>query len=123
MIDPHAETRFHVYILHSKATQMIKVGKTRGFARHAALARMGYAGANDWSLCATFVVDSNHEALALESMVIAHLSNRQYKVPRLQWVNLINQRPSFADECFSCTVDIAVEAANAMLEILVQGIR
>lgn len=108
---------FHVYVLASESRGMIKVGKANNVRRTISLAQMGYAGAPDWKHLASFPVASNHEAIALESMIIARLCNEGHKLPRLPWINLINNRPSFADECFSCTADHAISIAYKMSEI------
>ena len=111
-----ANEHFHAYVLASKSSGMVKVGKANNLRRTISLARMGYAGASDWMHLASFPVVSNHEAVALESMIIARLSNQGHKLPRLQWVNLINNRPSFADECFSCPSEHAISIACQMSE-------
>ena len=114
---------FHVYVLASESTAMVKVGKTNNRNRTLALVRMGYAGASDWVHLASFPVASNHEAYALESMVIARLCNRGHKVPRLKWRNLINNRPSLADECFSCSIEHAIAVADEMSSVLHKYVR
>ena len=112
-----ANGHFHVYILASQSIGMVKVGKANNLRRTISLARMGYAGATDWVHLASFPVSSNQEAIALESMIIARLSNQGYKLPRLQWANLINSRPSFADECFTCPSEHAISIACQMSEV------
>lgn len=118
-----ANEHFHVYVLASESRGMVKVGKANNLNRTVALARMGYADASDWVHMASFPVFSNHEAVALESMVIARLSNQGYKLPRLQWTNLTNRRPSFADECFSCPAEHAISVACQMSETLCLHVR
>jgi hypothetical protein len=112
-----ANEHFHVYVLSSDSRGMVKVGKANNLKRTTSLARMGYAGASDWLHVASFPVSSNHEAIALEGMVIARLSNQGHKLPRLRWTNLTNDRPSFADECFSCTAEHAIAVARMMSEV------
>lgn len=112
-----ANEHFHVYVLASESRGMVKVGKANNLTRTKSLARMGYAGASDWMHLASFPVSSNHEAIALEGMVIARLSNQGHKLPRLSWTNLINSRPSFADECFSCNAEHAISIAREMSEV------
>lgn len=110
---------FHVYVLASEESEgLVKVRKANNLSRTRHLARMGYAGRADWMHVATFPVDSNHNALALESLINAKLSNQGYKVPRMSWVNLINKRKSYADECFTCTKEHAISVANDMAEVL-----
>jgi hypothetical protein len=109
-----ANQHFHVYVLASRSRGMVKVGKANNLRRTISLARMGYAGASDWVHIASFPLFSNHEAIALESMIIARLSNQGYKLPRLQWTNLINSRSSFADECFTCSSEYAISIACQM---------
>lgn len=114
-----ANEYFHVYVLVSaKNEDLIKVGKANNLLRAHHLARMGYAGRTDWMHVATFPLDSNHNALALESLINAKLSNQGYKVPRMSWVNLINKRESYADECFSCTKEHAIAVANQMADVI-----
>jgi hypothetical protein len=113
-----ANEYFHVYVLASESGGMVKVGKANNLSRTVSLGRMGYAGASDWVHLATFPMPSDHEALALESMVIARLCNQGYKLPRLRWTNLINRRPSFADECFICPAEHAICVACQMSEVL-----
>lgn len=113
-----AAKNFHVYILTSKLRSIVKVGKANSKRRTLALIRMGYADATGWKHVASFPVLSDSEAVALESMIIARLDQKGMKVPRLQWTNLVNGRPSLADECFQCTVDEAIETAEQMLNVL-----
>lgn len=110
---------FHVYILVSKVGEsLVKVGKANNVGRTRALARMGYAGRSDWLHLVSFPMKSNHDAIALESLIIAKLSNHGYKVPRMSWTNLINEKPSYADECFSCSAEHAISVAKEMAQVL-----
>lgn len=102
---------------------MVKVGKSNNRSRTVSLGRMGYAGASDWVHMATFPVASNHEAYALENMIIARLCNQGHKLPRLKWTNLINSRPSLADECFSCSAQHAIAVAEEMSTVLLKHVR
>lgn len=118
-----ANQYFHVYILVSQSSEsVVKVGKANNLSRTRSLARMGYAGRRDWSHIASFPMNSNHGALALESLVIAKLSNQGYKLPRMSWTNLINGKPSYADECFSCSAEHAITVANHMASLIEQHI-
>ena len=114
---------FHVYILVSQESEdLIKVGKANNLSRTRSLARMGYAGRGDWTHIASFPMNSDHEAIALESLVIAKLSNQGHKLPRMSWTNRINGKPSYADECFSCSSSHAITVANEMASLLEQHI-
>ncbi|WP_304524966.1 GIY-YIG nuclease family protein [Halomonas sp. I5-271120] len=116
-----ANQYFHVYILVSEGEEnVVKVGKANNLSRTRSLARMGYAGKDDWLHIASFPMNSNHEALALESLVIAKLSNQGHKLPRVSWKNLINGKPSYADECFSCSAEHAIAVASDMATLLEQ---
>lgn len=118
-----ANQYFHVYILVSQSGEsVVKVGKANNLSRTRSLARMGYAGRHDWSHIASFPMNSNHEALALESLVIAKLSNQGHKLPRMSWTNLINGKPSYADECFSCSAEHAITVSNEMALLIEQHI-
>ena len=114
---------YHVYILFSSTLQWVKVGKSNNTRRTIDLARMGYAGAEDWAHMASFPVQSDHEAIALESMIISRLSHKDFKIPRQEWINKINGRRSYADECFSCSVDQAISIACHMLTVLIHHVR
>lgn len=110
---------FHVYILVSeKEKGLIKVGKTNNLRRTRHLARMGYGGRSDWEHVVSFPLQSNHDALALESLVNAKLSNQGYKVPRMSWVNLINEKLSYADECFTCSKEHAIDVVHKMAGVI-----
>ena len=110
---------FHVYILVSESDKnLIKIGKANNLNRPRSFSRMGYAGKDDWYQVVSFPMGSDHEAIALESFIIAKLSNQGYKIPRVSWKNLINGKPSYADECFSCSVGHAIEIANEMSGVL-----
>ena len=114
-----ANEYFHVYVLMSeKAGEMVKVGKANNLSRTRHLARMGYAGRSDWVHIASFPMKSNHDALALESLINAKLSNQGYKIPRMSWTNLMNQRKSYADECFTCSKEHAISVANEMADVV-----
>ena len=114
---------FHVYILVSqKAGGLVKVGKANNLSRTRSLARMGYAGRGDWMHVASFPMNSNHEAIALESLMIAKLSNQGHKIPRISWTNRINGKASYADECFSCSSDHAITVAHEMASLVEQHI-
>ena len=114
---------FHVYILVSqKAGGLVKVGKANNLSRTRSLARMGYAGRGDWMHVASFPMNSNHEAIALESLMIAKLSNQGHKIPRISWTNRINGKASYADECFSCGSDHAITVADEMASLVEQHI-
>ena len=114
---------FHVYILVSQDSEgLVKVGKANNLSRTRSLARMGYAGKIDWIHVASFPMNSNHEAIALESLIIAKLSNQGHKLARMSWKNRINGKNSYADECFSCSSDHAIAVANEMASILDQYI-
>ena len=116
-----ANQYFHVYILVSQGSEnLVKVGKANNLSRTRSLARMGYAGRDDWSHIASFPMSSNHEALALENLVIAKLANQGHKLSRMSWTNLINGKPSYADECFSCSAEHAITVANDMASLLEQ---
>jgi hypothetical protein len=92
----------------------IKVGKTNNLKRTKDLIRMGYGGRDDWEHIATFPTISNHDANALEGLVIAELANKNLRLRRLSWVNLINGKDSYADECFRCSPESAIETAIRM---------
>jgi len=110
---------FHVYVLTSEEPGcLLKVGKANNLSRIPHLVRMKYAGRNDWVHVASFPVASNLDALALEILVHAKLSNQGYKVPRMPWVNRINKRKSYADECFSCSKEHAISVATDMAHIV-----
>lgn len=96
---------------------MVKVGKSNNRSRTSSLARMGYAGRSDWKHVATFPVRSNHDALALEALIIAKLSNQGYRVPRMAWINLINEKLSYADDCFTCSIEHAIKVAHEMADV------
>ena len=114
---------FHVYILVSQESEdLVKVGKANNLSRTRSLARMGYAGRGDWTHIASFPMNSDHEAIALESLVIAKLSNQGHKLPRMSWTNRINGKPSYADECLSCSSSHAITVANEMASLLEQHI-
>lgn len=114
-----ANEYFHVYILVSKQQKgLLKVGKTNNLRRTKHLARMGYAGRSDWTHVASFPVQSSQDALALESMVNAKLTNQGQRVPRMPWINLINSKRSYADECFNCSVEHAISVALKMSELV-----
>lgn len=114
---------FHVYVLVSQGDKaLVKVGKANNLRRTRSLARMGYAGRSDWQHIASFPANSNDDALALESMINARLSNQGHKLSRMSWKNLINGKPSYADECFSCTPEHAILVANNMAYLLEQYI-
>lgn len=114
---------FHVYVLASQESgNLVKVGKANNLTRTRSLARMGYADRGDWTHIASFPVNSNHEALALESLVIAKLSNQGHKLPRMPWTNRINGKPSYADECFSCSSEHAIAVADEMAVLIAQHI-
>lgn len=109
---------FHVYILASKSrNNFVKVGKTNNLFRVQGLVDMQYADIADWEQKASFPLTSNHAATALESMINSKLSNQGHKRPRLPWTNKINNRASFADECYSCTCEHAISIANELAEV------
>ena len=114
-----ANEYFHVYILASNQhDRLLKIGKTNNLRRTKHLTRMGYAGRCDWTHVASFPVQSSQDALALESMIIAKLTNQGQREPRMPWINLINERLSYADECFTCSVDHAISVALEMSEVV-----
>lgn len=118
MAKSHNE-HYHVYILFSPSDKgLVKVGKANNITRVKALVRMCYANRADWRQIASFPVNSDHDALALEAMINAKLSNQGLKIPRTPWINRINGRPSYADECFSCEPDHAVSVAHKLSEAL-----
>lgn len=108
---------FHVYILSTETGKMIKVGKANNTYRTRHLARMGYAGFTDWIQVATFPMSTNHAAIALESMLISRLADANHQISRMSWTNLQNGRDSYADECFSCGADLAIQAAQELSQV------
>lgn len=114
-----ANEYFHVYILVSKQEEcLLKVGKTNNLKRTRHLARMGYAGRSDWEHVASFPVKTSHDALALESLINAKLTNQGYKLPRVSWRNLVNEKLSYADECFTCSKEHAISVADSMAGVV-----
>jgi hypothetical protein len=108
---------YHVYILRSIDRNMVKVGKANNLFRVKALAGMRYGGASDWQQIVSFPLQSDHAALALEAMINARLSDQGHKIPRFSWVNYLNKRPSFADECFQCDLTHALAVAQEMAAV------
>lgn len=108
---------FHVYVLASASERIIKVGKSNNTSRVPALARMCYGGAHDWCQVKMFPVDSNHAAVAIESMIHARLANEGYRRGRFSWINKLNLRESFADECFTCSAEHAIAVGQEMFSI------
>jgi len=83
---------------------------------------MQYASAKDWIQIATFPVDSSHAATAIESMAISRLTNQGFNKGRVQWINPLNNRESWADECFSCEVEHAISVVHEMAGVYVDKV-
>lgn len=112
-----AEKKYHVYILASDVRGLVKIGKSNNAKRVPSLVKMGYGGAEDWRQVITLSVDSNHAALAVEGMIHARLANQGFRCTRFSWVNRLNNRQSFADECFTCSAEHAVAVGEHMLAV------
>ena len=106
---------FHVYVLASDSLALVKIGKSNNDRRIPALVAMCYGGAEDWRQVKVFPVNSNQAAVAVESMVHARLSNEGFRRSRFQWKNRKNGRPSYADECFTCSPEHAISVGEHMV--------
>ncbi|WP_372360518.1 GIY-YIG nuclease family protein [Xanthomonas axonopodis pv. poinsettiicola] len=106
-----------MYVLASQSQALVKVGKSNNAKRVPALVAMCYGGADDWLHVRSFAVDSNQAAIAVESMIHARLANQGFRRDRFPWVNRLTTRPSFADECFTCTPEHAIKVGEHMVSV------
>ncbi|WP_153042003.1 GIY-YIG nuclease family protein [Xanthomonas floridensis] len=111
------ENNCHVYILASESQGLVKVGKSNNARRVPHLIEMCYGGAEDWRQVGIFSLASNHAAVAVESMIHARLANQGFRRGRFPWLNRLNNRPSFADECFTCSAEHAISTSEHMVSV------
>ena len=108
-----------MYILFSKSNpKFVKVGKANNLKRVLYFNEAGYAGVTDWIQAITFIVKSNHSALALEAMISSKLNNLGYALPKIYWDDLkIEGRRVGATECYNCHIDKAIDIGVEMADV------